>query len=269
MVIFRENTEDVYAGIEWAKGTPEARTRHRVPVDGDGQAHPSRLGHRHQADLRVRHRSAWCAWRSSTPLDNKRKTVTLVHKGNIMKFTEGAFRDWGYEVAKAEFRDRDRHRGRSVGAGASRAGKVAHQRPHRRQHVPAGADAPRRVRRDRDAEPERRLPVRRAARRRSAASASRRARNINDDTGHAVFEATHGTAPKYAGPGQGQSRLGHPLRRDDAPLPGLDRGGRPDRSRAWRRRSPHKQVTYDFARQMDGATELKTSQFADAIIENM
>ena len=93
-------------------------------------------------------------------IDNKRKTVTLVHKGNIMKFTEGAFRDWGYEVAKAEFRDQHRHRGRGLERRVARR-QDPHQRPHRRQRVPAGPDADRRLRRVRDAEPQRRLPLRR------------------------------------------------------------------------------------------------------------
>ena len=112
---------------------------------------------------------------SSYAMANKRKSVTLVHKGNIMKFTEGAFRDWGYEVAKASSGDRSRSTADRGAGRVARAGAGSSSRTHRRHHVPAGADAARRVRRDRDAEPERRLPVRRAARRRSAASASRRA----------------------------------------------------------------------------------------------
>ena len=105
VVIFRENTEDVYAGIEWAARHAAGRACHRVPRDRDGQARPSGLGHR------IKPMSEFGSKRlmrmaMQYAIDNKRKTVTLVHKGNIMKFTEGAFRDWGYEVAKAEFRDR-------------------------------------------------------------------------------------------------------------------------------------------------------------------
>ena len=108
VVIFRENTEDVYAGIEWAKGTPEAekiieflesgRCGTRASVGAD-------LRNRHQADVGNRVSQAADPDGDQYAIDNKRKTVTLVHKGNIMKFTEGAFRDWGYELAKAEFRD--------------------------------------------------------------------------------------------------------------------------------------------------------------------
>ncbi|MEP6916234.1 MAG: isocitrate/isopropylmalate family dehydrogenase, partial [Acidobacteriota bacterium] len=104
VVIFRENTEDVYAGIEWAMGTPEAlklieflerEMGKRVrPDSGIGIKPMSEFGSKRLVRMAVQY-----------AIDNQRKTVTLVHKGNIMKFTEGAFRDWGYEVAKAEFRD--------------------------------------------------------------------------------------------------------------------------------------------------------------------
>ena len=93
--------------------------------------------------------------------------------------------------------------------------------------------------------------------------------NINYVTGHAVFEATHGTAPKYANLDKVNPGLGDPVRRDDAPLPGLDRGGRPRHQRRSRRPSPPRRVTYDLARLIAGAKELKTSEFADAMIENM
>ena len=196
VVIFRENTEDVYAGIEWAQGTPEAEKVIEFLTERDGEAHPARLRHRHQADLGVGTKRL-VRMAIQYAIDNKRKTVTLVHKGNIMKFTEGAFRDWGYELAKAEFRDHIVTEDEVAGRARSRDGKVAHQRPDRRQRVPADPDAPGGVRRVRDAEPERRLPVRRAAPRRSAASGIAPGANIGDDIG--FFEATHGTAPKYAG----------------------------------------------------------------------
>src|SRR5215212_131140 len=104
VVIFRENTEDVYAGIEWAKGTPQAARiidflnkemgKRIRPDSGIGIKPISEFGSKRLMRMALQY-----------AVDNKRKTVTLVHKGNIMKFTEGAFRDWGYEVAKAEFRD--------------------------------------------------------------------------------------------------------------------------------------------------------------------
>ena len=105
VIIFRENTEDVYAGIEWAKGTPQAERlieflskemgKRIAPDSGIGIKPISETGTKRLVRMAIQY-----------ALANNRKIVTLVHKGNIMKFTEGAFRDWGYEVAKAEFRDR-------------------------------------------------------------------------------------------------------------------------------------------------------------------
>jgi isocitrate dehydrogenase len=194
----------------------------------------------------------------------KRKTVTLVHKGNIMKFTEGAFRDWGYEVAKAEFRDfivtED-----EMAAGASKEGKV--------------------VINDRIADSVFQQVLTRTADYDVFATPNLNGdylsdacaaqvgglgiapgANMSDDIG--FFEATHGTAPKYAGkdvinPGSvilsGVMMLEY-LGWDEAArliVTGLEKT------------IAQKQVTYDLARQMEGATELKTSQFADAIIANM
>ncbi len=175
MVIFRENTEDIYAGIEWAAESPEAKKviaflqnemgvkKIRFPeTSGIGIKPVSREGTerlvRAALDYAIQH---------------KRKSVTLVHKGNIMKFTEGAFRDWGYALVKREYAGQGRRLGRLRRQAARRAG--AGQGLDRRHHAAAGADPPRRVRRHRDAEPERRLPVATRWPRRSAASASRRA----------------------------------------------------------------------------------------------
>ncbi len=122
VVIFRENTEDVYAGIEFAKGTPQAERvieflakemgKRIAPDSGIGIKPMSETGSKRLVRMAIQHAIA-----------NKRRSVTLVHKGNIMKFTEGAFRDWGYEVAKAEFRDQIVTED-EVTAGASREGKV-------------------------------------------------------------------------------------------------------------------------------------------------
>src|SRR5205809_6507037 len=122
VIIFRENTEDVYAGIEWAKGTPQAERiieflssemgKRIRPDSGIGIKPISEFGTKRLVRMAIQY-----------AIDNKRKTVTIVHKGNIMKFTEGAFRDWGYELAKAEFRDRIVTED-EVTAGASREGKV-------------------------------------------------------------------------------------------------------------------------------------------------
>ena len=154
MVIFRENTEDIYAGVEWAAGTPEVQKVIAVAADGDeGQEDPlpGDERDRHQAHLAARARSAWCARPSSYALEHKRKSLTLVHKGNIMKFTEGAFRDWGYALATREFRDEvvtERESwilgNKEKDAGAQRRGQRprhrARLRPHDRR--PEGQGAP-------------------------------------------------------------------------------------------------------------------------------
>jgi isocitrate dehydrogenase len=124
--------------------------------------------------------------------------VTLVHKGNIMKYTEGAFRDWGYQVAKDFFGAVEIDGGTMVQDSGGEAGRrPGHQGRDRRHHAPAGAHAARRVRRHRHAEPERRLSIRCAGAQVGGIGIAPGG-NINYVTGHAVFEATHGTAPKYA-----------------------------------------------------------------------
>ena len=161
MVIFRENTEDVYAGLEVQAGTPEAGPSGRLPARRAGVGDPAHVGHRDQAHLGVRAPSAWCAPPSSTPLSHERASVTLVHKGNIQKFTEGAFRNWGYDLVREEFAD--------VAVGwddcdGKPGGQAARQGHHRRHHPPAGAHPARGLRRHRHHQPERRLPVRRPGR---------------------------------------------------------------------------------------------------------
>ncbi len=157
VVIFRENTEDVYAGIEYAKGTPQAEKiieflsremGKRLPADsGIGIKPMSETASKRLVRMAIRF-----------AVEHKRRSVTLMHKGNIMKFTEGAFRDWGYEVAKAEFRDHVVTE-EEVSNGALGGGQGRHQRPDRRQRLPADPDTDVRLRRLRHAEPERRLPV--------------------------------------------------------------------------------------------------------------
>jgi isocitrate dehydrogenase len=263
VVIFRENTEDVYAGIEWAKGTPQAERvieflekemgKRIRPDSGIGIKPMSEFGSKRLVRKAIQYAIA-----------NKRKTVTLVHKGNIMKFTEGAFRDWGYEVAKAEFRDfivtED-----EVTAGASKDGKV--------------------VINDRIADSVFQQVLTRTADYDVFATPNLNGdylsdacaaqvgglgiapgANMSDDIG--FFEATHGTAPKYAGkdvinPGSvilsGVMMLQYLGWTEAADLV----------TRGLEKTIAQKKVTYDLARQMEGATELKTSQFADAIIANM
>ena len=263
VVIFRENTEDVYAGIEWARGTPEAQKliafleremgKRVRPDSGIGIKPISETGSKRLVRKAIQYAIA-----------NKRKTVTLVHKGNIMKFTEGAFRDWGYELAKAEFRDHIVTE-EEVGAGAKREGKILIN--------------------DRIADSVFQQVLTRTAEYDVFATPNLNGdylsdacaaqvgglgmapgANMSDDIG--FFEATHGTAPKYAGkdminPGSvilsGVMMLRYLGWNEAADL--IERG--------LERTIQQKKVTYDLARQMEGATELKTSQFADAVIENM
>jgi isocitrate dehydrogenase len=263
VVIFRENTEDVYAGIEWAKGTPEARkviefldremgTRVR-PDSGIGIKPISETGSKRLVRMAIRY-----------AIDNKRRTVTLVHKGNIMKFTEGAFRDWGYEVARAEFRDQVVTE-QEVADGASRDGRILIN--DRIADSVFQQVLTRTSEYDVFATPNLNgdyLSDACAAQVGGLGMAP--GANIGDDIG--FFEATHGTAPKYAGkdminPGSlilsGVMMLRYLGWPEAADL--IERG--------LERTIQQKKVTYDLARQMQGATELKTSQFADAVIANM
>jgi isocitrate dehydrogenase len=263
VIIFRENTEDVYAGIEWARGTPEAlkiieflerEMGKRVrPDSGIGIKPISEFGSKRLVRMALRHAITF-----------GRKSVTLVHKGNIMKFTEGAFRDWGYEVARQEFRDHVVTED-EVSQGASREGRVLVN--------------------DRIADSMFQQVLTRTSEYDVIATPNLNGdylsdacaaqvgglgmapgANIGDEI--AFFEATHGTAPKYAGkdvvnPGSlilsGVMMFGYLGWREAADR--IEQG--------LARTISEKKVTYDLARQMEGATELKTSQFADAIIANM
>ena len=109
VVIFRENTEDVYAGIEWKSGTPEVKKLidflNNEMLKGDQKEGPRGFRRGHQADFADRHQAPGAPRDPARDRAQSRTVVTLVHKGNIMKFTEGAFRDWGYELATEEFRE--------------------------------------------------------------------------------------------------------------------------------------------------------------------
>ena len=295
MVIFRENTEDIYAGIEWAAGSDDAKkvleflakefskafknirfgaesaardwqaqlesigAPHReVGVEvGIGLKPVSRLG-----TERLVHSAIGYAVKFG------RKNVTLVHKGNIMKFTEGAFRDWGYQVAK-EFYGAEEIDGGPwcrIPAGKPGAGLVIKDAiaDITLQQILTRPDEF-----DVIATPNLNgdyLSDALAAQVGGIGIAP--GGNINYVTGHAVFEATHGTEPKYAdqdkvNPGSvilsGEMMLRHLGWNEAADLvvKGMDGA------------IAAKRVTYDFARLMEGATELKTSEFADAMIKHM
>ena len=263
VVIFRENTEDVYAGIEWARGTPEARKiiefiaremgKQIRPDSGIGIKPISETGSKRLVRKAIEYAIA-----------NKRKTVTLVHKGNIMKFTEGAFRDWGYELAKAEFRDQIVTED-EVGSGTSRNGRILINDRIAdsvfQQVLTRTSDY------DVFATPNLNgdyLSDACAAQVGGLGMAP--GANIGDDIG--FFEATHGTAPKYAG--KDMINPSSVILSGVMMLRYLNWNEAADLIEAGLEATiQQRKVTYDLARQMQGATELKTSQFADAIISNL
>ena len=267
MVVFRENTEDIYAGIEWASGTPEAKkvidflqntmgvTKIRFPeTSGIGIKPVSREGSERLIRAAIRY-----------AIDNKRKSVTLVHKGNIMKFTEGAFKDWGYELAKREFPN-------EVIAWADCNGVVPEGKIVIKDCI---CDAFLQQILTRPAEYDVIATMNLNGDYVSDALAAcvggigiAPGANINYMTGMAIFEATHGTAPKYAG-----------LDKVNPSSLALS-GEMLLRHIGWTEAADHvvkgiegaisaKKVTYDFARLMEGATELSCSGFANAVVEAM
>jgi isocitrate dehydrogenase len=263
MVIFRENTEDVYAGRELQEGTPEVKRLLEFLLDeygwdirpdsGVGIKPVSETGSKRLIRAAIQY-----------AVDRKRTSVTLVHKGNIQKFTEGAFRSWGYELTRDEFADV------AVGwddCGGDPGGKVLVKdniADITLQQVltrPDEFDVIATTNLNGDY-----LSDALAAQVGGIGIAP--GGNINYVTGHGVFEATHGTAPKYAGqdkvnPGSvllsGVMMLEHLGWQDaaDAIVAGLEAT------------IAEKIVTYDFARLMEGATEVKTSEFASAVIERI
>jgi len=262
VVIFRENTEDVYAGIEWQEGTPDAEKvinflnlemgKKIRPDSGIGIKPMSKTGSKRLIRRAIQY-----------AIENRRRSVTLVHKGNIMKFTEGAFRDWGYQLAREEFPN------------------VCVT------EAEAGVEAPRGkiLIKDRIADsifqqvllrPEEydvlATPNLNGDYLSDACAAQvgglgmAPSANIGDQ--HGVFEATHGTAPKYAG--------------QDVVNPSsvILCGAMMFHYMGWKEVSEliekgiaetirQKRVTYDLHRQMEGAVKLKTSEFAAAIADNM
>lgn len=295
MVIFRENTEDIYAGIEYAAGTEEAQkildflqkdfpksfdkirfgTKERVQqwyneLEAVGAPHREAkvevgIGIKpvsEQGSERLIHSAI------SYAIKHNRKSVTLVHKGNIMKFTEGAFRDWGYKLAKDMFGAVEIDGGPwcqipegKPGAGIIIKDSIADITLQQVLTRPEDFDVIATLNLNGDY-----LSDALAAQVGGIGIAP--GANINYITGHAIFEATHGTAPKYAGqdkvnPGSvilsGTMMLEYMGWLEAAELiyKGLEAS------------IQQKRVTYDFHRLMEGATLLKTSEFADALIGNM
>ncbi|CAM3853388.1 NADP-dependent isocitrate dehydrogenase [Alicyclobacillus pomorum] len=282
MVIFRENSEDIYAGVEWQEGTPEVRKvieflQHEMGVKKIRFPETSGIGikpvSREGSERLVRAAIEYA-------LRHGRKSVTLVHKGNIMKFTEGAFKNWGYELAEREYADKvftwaqyDKIKAEQGQAAADQAQKEAEQ-SGKLIVKDVIADAFLQQILTRPAEYDVIATLNLNGDYVSDALAAQvggigiaPGANINYVTGHAVFEATHGTAPKYAGldkvnPGSvilsGVMMFEYLGWKEAADLI----------TAALEKTIAQKTVTYDFARLMEGATEVKTSQFADAIIAN-
>jgi isocitrate dehydrogenase len=283
MVIFRENTEDIYAGIEYEKGSEAVKkvidflqnemgvNKIRFPeTSGIGIKPVSEEGTTRLVRAAINY-----------AIKEGRKSVTLVHKGNIMKFTEGAFKNWGYELAEKEFGD-----------------KVFTWAQYDRIKAEQGIDAANKS--QSDAEAAGKIIVKDAIADIFLQQILTRPRefdvvatmnlngdfisdalaaqvggigiapgaNINYETGHAIFEATHGTAPKYAGLDK--------VNPSSVILSGvllLEHLGWNEAAKmvikSVENTIASKVVTYDFARLMDGATEVKTSEFADELIKNM
>ncbi|MCP3979600.1 MAG: isocitrate dehydrogenase (NADP(+)) [bacterium] len=266
MVIFRENTEDVYAGIEWKAGSPEANKlidfvqsefgKTIRPESGLGIKPISAFGTQRLVGMAIRYAQ-----------DQNRDSVTLVHKGNIMKFTEGAFKDWGYEIAASKFGDAtitedavwSEHDGKAPAGKIVMKDRIADAmfqqvllRP-REYAVLAMPNLNGDYLSDACAAQVGGLGMAPGA-------------NMSDDI--AFFEATHGTAPKYAG--QDKVNPGSLILSGVMMLEHLGWQEAADRVNAGLAKAiAQKTVTYDLARQMDGAKEVKCSQFAEAIVENL
>lgn len=283
MVIFRENTEDIYAGIEYAKDSPEAEklikflqeelgvTKIRFPESsGLGIKPVSEEGTKRLVRAAIEY-----------AINESRQSVTLVHKGNIMKYTEGAFKQWGYELAETEYGDKvftwdqyDRIKEKE-GAKAADAAQQAAEAEGKIIIKDAIADIFLQQVLTRPAEFDVVATLNLNGDYISDALAAQiggigiaPGANINYVTGHAIFEATHGTAPKYAGLDKvnpssvilsAEMMLRHMNWHEAADLI----------ISAMEKTIKSKVVTYDFARLMEGATEVKCSQFADELIKNM
>ncbi len=285
MVVFRENTEDIYTGIEFENGTdenlkfkqllqqafPKEYAKIRFPdSSGIGLKPVSKEG----TERLVRAAIQWA-------LDNQRKSVTLVHKGNIMKYTEGAFRNWGYELAEKEFGERVYTWQQWERTKAAKGEDAAAQEQE------AALKGGRLLIKDVIADIVFQQTITRATDFDVLATMNLNGDylsdalaaqvggigiapggNINYETGHAVFEATHGTAPKYAD--KDVVNPGSLILSGEMMLRYMGWGEAADRIvKGMEGAIAAKTVTYDFHRLMEGATKLSTSAFGDAMIVQM
>jgi isocitrate dehydrogenase len=285
MVIFRENTEDIYAGIEFEQGSEENNKflelfkesfptyyrKIRFPAtSGIGIKPISQEGTSRLVRAAIKY-----------AIDNNRKSVTFVHKGNIMKFTEGAFRNWGYELAEKEFNketyswdiwertkaEKGMQAAQDEMAQAEKDGKVLIK------DAIADITLQQVLTRPEDFEVIATMNLNGdylsdALAAQVGGIGIAPGGNINYDSGHAIFEATHGTAPKYAD--LDKVNPGSLLLSGEMMLRYLGWTEAADRIiTSMDKTIANKTVTYDFARLMDGATEIKCSEFADALISNL
>ncbi len=271
MVIFRENTEDIYAGIDYQAGSPEAKKvlefiQRELPAGFKkiryGQQSFDEIGigvkpiSRPGTERLVRAALQFA-------IGQKRKSVTMVHKGNIMKFTEGAFRDWGYELAKREFGAKELDGGPwcKTGQGVIVKDAIADITLQQVLTRPEDFDVIATLNLNGDY-----LSDALAAQVGGIGIAP--GGNINYVSGHAIFEATHGTAPKYAN--QDRVNPGSVVLSGEMMFRYMGWTEVADRIiKGLNGAIASKRVTYDFARLMEGATEIKCSQFGDNIIEHM
>ncbi|MEX0659004.1 MAG: NADP-dependent isocitrate dehydrogenase [Egibacteraceae bacterium] len=263
MVIFRENTEDVYAGKELQEGTDEAKRLiaflHEQygwdirPDSGLGIKPISEMGSKRLIRAAITY-----------ALEHDRRNVALVHKGNIMKYTEGAFRSWGYELVREEFADVAVSWEDSGGRPGDRLlvqDVIADAMLQQVLTRPDEYDVIATMNLNGDY-----LSDALAAQVGGIGIAP--GGNINYETGHSIFEATHGTAPKYAG--QDKVNPGSVILSGEMMLRRLGWDEAADRVITGLEAAiADKVVTYDFERQMQGATLVKTSEFADAMVERM
>ena len=263
VVIFRENTEDVYAGIEWESGTPEAeRVRSFLATEmGASVRELSGIGIKPVSPFGTKRHVAAAI---SYALDRKRRSVTLVHKGNIMKFTEGAFRDWGYEAAEALYGERTVTEA-ELWEGAEARGRVVIK-----DRI---ADAMFQQVLLRPDEYDVVVTPNLNGDYLSDACAAQvgglgMAPGANVGDGVAVFEATHGTAPKYAG--QDKVNPGSLILSAVMMLEHLGWDAAARRVKVGLERAIGAGiVTYDLARQMESATKVSCSNFAEAVVARM
>ena len=270
MVIFRENTEDIYAGIEWQAGTKEVAKVLKFLEEDMGV---SQIRFPATSSLGVKPVSSEGTKRLvraslNYAIDNDKSSVTLVHKGNIMKFTEGGFRDWGYEISREEFGAVPLDGGPWHVFKNPKTGKeiivkdvIADAMLQQILTRPSEYDVITTLNLNGDY-------ISDALAAQVGGIGIAPGANINYDSGHALFEATHGTAPKYAGldkvnPGSvilsGEMLLRYLGWKEAADL--IIEG--------MQKTIGAKTVTYDFERLMDGAKLLKCSEFGNAIIENL